>query len=70
MLSESNCQKRHCRYFLGLSEPQTVGGDDYLYVCKAFPKGIPEEIAFGDNPHTKPVEGDHGIQFEPVKKAK
>lgn len=70
MLSESNCQKRDCRHFLGYSESQTEGGDDYLYVCKAFPKGIPEEIAFGNNPHTEPYKGDHGIQFEQVKKAK
>lgn len=33
-------------------------------VCKAFPKGIPAEIWLGLNDHTKPYEGDHGIQFE------
>jgi len=32
--------------------------------CKAFPKRIPQEILDGKNLHLKPVEGDHGIQFE------
>jgi hypothetical protein len=35
-------------------------------VCAAFPSGsgIPHDIAYGDNLHLEPVEGDHGIQFE------
>ena len=33
--------------------------------CKAFPDGIPNEIAYGDNPHLEPYPGDHGIRFEP-----
>lgn len=32
-------------------------------VCAAFPEGIPEEIWRGDNNHTKPYPGDHGIKF-------
>jgi hypothetical protein len=32
--------------------------------CKAFPKGIPQEIYGGGNNHHKPFPGDHGIQFE------
>ena len=32
--------------------------------CKAFPDGIPREIGFGDNDHTKPYPGDHGIQYQ------
>lgn len=32
--------------------------------CKAFPEGIPVEVWLGSMPHTKPLPGDHGIQFE------
>lgn len=37
--------------------------------CAAFPKadGIPLEIWTGENKHTTPVAGDHGIQFESVE---
>lgn len=36
--------------------------------CKAFPRGIPNEIWLGTNDHTKPYKGDQGIQFEAVEK--
>ncbi len=35
--------------------------------CKAFPRGIPEEIWDGKNDHRKPVRGDHGIQYEAIR---
>ncbi len=34
--------------------------------CLAFPDGIPEDIRLGENDHSEPVEGDHGLQFEPI----
>lgn len=34
-------------------------------VCAAFPDGIPQEIIDGQADHDEPVDGDHGIQFEP-----
>ena len=38
--------------------------------CKAFPKGIPEEIfILGESDHTEPFKGDNGIQFEPIDEA-
>ena len=37
-------------------------------ICEAFPDGIPDEIAYGDNPHTSPFPGDHGIRFEAEEK--
>jgi hypothetical protein len=40
--------------------------NDYLK-CKAFPKGIPEEILTGEHDHIKPFKGDGGIRFEPIK---
>ena len=36
-------------------------------ICKAYPEGIPEEIINGEHDHTKPFEGDNGIQFEPIE---
>ena len=36
--------------------------------CRAFPNGIPDEIFCKSGDHTKPYEGDNGIQFEPIEK--
>lgn len=33
--------------------------------CKAFPKGIPQEIRRNEIRHDEPYQGDNGIQFEP-----
>jgi hypothetical protein len=34
-------------------------------VCGAFPDGIPLKILLGKHSHRTPVEGDHGIRWEP-----
>lgn len=47
--SRSVC--RMCRHW---------GGGD---TCRAFPEGIPADIAEGDNDHSDPYPGDNGIQF-------
>jgi hypothetical protein len=56
-----NCFKRKCRHLI-------IASDEELFqskvACRAFPTGIPEEIAYGDNLHTAPYPGDHGIQYE------
>lgn len=36
---------------------------EWGFRCAAFPNGIPEEIMTGEVDHTKPYEGDNGIQF-------
>lgn len=63
MIIEPTCNKRRCKYFAGVSQPDGTEATERV-VCAAFPNGIPDEIAYGDNPHTHPVEGDNGIQFE------
>lgn len=35
-----------------------------VQTCKAFPKGIPQQIWTGKNDHTRPFQGDNGIQFK------
>lgn len=32
--------------------------------CTAFPDRIPDVIFLAGDPHTSPIAGDHGIQFE------
>ncbi len=40
---------------------------DNLISCKAFPKGIPNEILDGKFNHNKPFKGDNGIRFEEIE---
>ena len=57
----SNCFKRKCRHLIVASDEEFFQSK---VVCRAFPDGILDEIAFGDNLHTAPYPGDHGIQYE------
>lgn len=36
-------------------------------LCLAYPAGIPMAIILGEVDHTKPYEGDHGLQFKAKK---
>lgn len=62
-LPPSRCFERRCKHFLGVV---WLGEDESSEEahCRAFPKGIPDEIAYGDNDHTKPYPGNQGIQYE------
>lgn len=40
--------------------------DGFQATCKAFPKGIPEEIISGKHDHRKPFRGDKGILYKSV----
>ena len=44
----------HCKWQFGWDWPK----------CTAFPLGIPEGVLKGNLDHHKPIEGDHGYQFE------
>ena len=62
MLAEPKCYTRKCAHFLGVKQPDGTEETECVY-CVAFPDGIPDDIAYGRNLHTKPVAGDHGFQF-------
>jgi len=53
-----------CAYYGG---PKQYG---FGLTCKAYPRGIPEEILEGKIDHDKPYPGDHGIQFKSKKERK
>ena len=63
MLIEPRCSVRRCKHFLGVVQPDGTESTERNY-CSAFPDGIPGDIAYGDNLHLDPVEGDLGIQYE------
>lgn len=64
MLATPKCYERGCKHFRGVKSPDAESEAGQFVYCEAFPNGIPNEIAYGDNPHTSPFPGDHGIQFE------
>lgn len=63
MIETPRCYERDCKHFAGVKQPDGTERTEYVY-CTAFPRGIPREIAFGDNLHLEPYPGDHGIQYE------
>jgi len=60
---EPNCSRRKCKHFLGVKDDDRPNSEDVV-ICTAFPDGIPDAIAYGPIPHTRPYQGDHGIQYE------
>ena len=66
MIIEPRCSKRRCKHYMGVGGPEDTEIGE-VPICKAYPKGIPEDIAYGEELHTEPMPGDHGIQFEKAK---
>jgi hypothetical protein len=62
-VEKSECSRRQCRHFIGAKKTDGDEATERL-VCRAFPGGIPAEIAHGGNDHTKPYKGDRGIRYE------
>jgi hypothetical protein len=63
MIRVPECKLRQCKHFIGVVQDNAVESTERV-VCRAFPNGIPASIAYGDDRHLTPVEGDHGIQYE------
>jgi len=69
MLAEPQCwtKRRRCKHYEGVSQPDGTEMTERV-VCKAFPSGIPDDIAYGKNKHTKPVPGQKGsFVFENIE---
>ena len=50
MLEVPQCYKRGCKHFLGVWQPDGTELTERV-ICKAFPKRIPNEIAYGEDRH-------------------
>lgn len=63
MLLEPKCFTRRCKHLQDIKGSEEEMNE--IAFCKAFPDGIPNDIAYGDNKHIRKYPGDHGIQYEP-----
>jgi len=65
MLAEPKCFTRSCKHFLGAYQPDKTEESE-IVICEAFPAGIPDEIAYGNNKHLTPYPGqENKIVYEP-----
>lgn len=62
MLKPPRCYTRKCIHFIGVNGVDDESQDKV--VCNAFPEGIPDEVAWGENLHLQMLPGDNGITFE------
>ncbi len=51
-----------CKNYIGPSEKKGI------YICKAFPDGIPRDVFWNRVYHTDNIPGDHGILYEDKRK--
>jgi hypothetical protein len=56
MIESPKCFERGCRYFLGVYQPNDFEEGEFPF-CAAFPDGIPDEIAYGENLHLEKYPG-------------
>ena len=64
MLETPKCWIRKCRHFVGVKQDNEDEETERI-VCKAFPDGIPEKIAYGTNQHEKPLpDQENDIVYE------
>ena len=64
MLVEPNCSIRGCKHYLGVIQPDGTEMTETNY-CKAYPDGIPGDIAYGDDKHLNARDDQNNdITFE------
>lgn len=51
MIPPPECFERKCKYYLGIDQPDGTELSERP-ICPAFPDGIPDEIAYGEDKHT------------------
>jgi len=67
MLAEPKCWTRKCKYYIGVIQPDRTELTE-TNSCKAFPDGIPAEIAYGNNLHNNILPSQNNdIVFEKIK---
>jgi len=54
MILEPACSIRQCKHYIGIEQDNEDEATE-RHVCTAFPKGIPDTIAFGSDKHLKKV---------------
>lgn len=59
MIEAPRCWERECKHYEGVFQPDGTEATE-VHVCPAFPEGIPSEIAFGNELHLKPLDGQVG----------
>jgi hypothetical protein len=52
LIPARRCER--CRHLIEIKQPDGAK-ETAVYYCEGFPDGIPDEIAFGDNEHSKPL---------------
>jgi len=49
-----------CKFFKGIKMEEEGIETSFIFLCPAFPEGIPEEIRSWKNPHTKVRDDQEG----------
>ena len=65
MIAEPRCFTRHCMHYRGVTElvdrnGRSLGEAGQVHWCFAFPSGIPERIAYGEDLHTSRARDQFG----------
>lgn len=50
MIMAPKCYERRCRHYIGVAQPDGTEESE-MNVCRAFPRGIPEDIEDGRDLH-------------------